>query len=127
MSVDGQKRPYFIQVSDQDVFGFAGLWDRSHTADGTAIESCVPITMAANPMMQDVHNTGKNPHRMPAILRREDHEAWLGGSLNEARAALEQYAADAMCVFAASSKVNSPKNNSPDLLEPMKGSQTAMQ
>jgi putative SOS response-associated peptidase YedK len=70
----------------QEVFEFAGLWDRSFAADGTAIESCVHITMPANPLMQDIHNTGKNPHRMPAILRKEDHEAWLKGSEDEARA-----------------------------------------
>lgn len=90
LSVDGQKRPYFIQVSDQEVFGFAGLWDRSFAADGTAIESCVHITMPANPMMRDIHNTGKNPHRMPAILHKEDQEAWLGGTVDGARAALRQ-------------------------------------
>jgi putative SOS response-associated peptidase YedK len=127
LSVDGQKRPYLIQVSDQDVFGFAGLWERSYAADGTAIESCVHITMPANSMMRDIHNTGKNPHRMPAILRTEDHEAWLGGSVDEARAALQQYPADLMYAYAVSSKVNSPKNNSPELLEPIKGSQTSMQ
>jgi putative SOS response-associated peptidase YedK len=127
LAVDGQKRPYFIQVSDQEVFGFAGLWDRSYAADGTAIESCVHITMPANPLMQDIHNTGKNPHRMPAILRKEDHEAWLTGSLDDARAVLQQYPADSMYAFAVSTRVNSPKNNSPELLEPIKSAQTAMQ
>jgi putative SOS response-associated peptidase YedK len=126
LSADGRKRPYFIQVSDQEVFGFAGLWDRSYSADGKLIESCVHITMPANPMMQDIHNTGKNPHRMPAILRKEHQEAWLGGTLDEARAALQQYPADSMYAYAVSLKVNSPKNNSPDLLEPVKG-ETEMQ
>jgi putative SOS response-associated peptidase YedK len=89
--------------------------------------SCVHIAMPANPLMQDIHNTGKNPHRMPAILRREDHEAWLGGSLDEARAVLRQYPADSMYAYAVSTRVNSPKNNSPELLEAVKGAQTAMQ
>lgn len=77
LRVDGQKRPYFIQISDQEVFDIAGLWDRSFSADRTAIESCVHITMPANPLVKDIHNTGKNPHRMPAILRKAQHEAWL--------------------------------------------------
>ena len=29
LSAEGKKQPYFIQVADQDLFGFAGLWDRS--------------------------------------------------------------------------------------------------
>lgn len=127
LSVDGQKRPYFIQVSDQEVFGFAGLWDRSYAPDGSVIESCAHITMPANTMMQDIHNTGKNPHRMPAILHSEDRETWLSGTLEEARATLKQYPADLMYAYAVSSKVNSPKNNSPELLEPIKGAPTAMQ
>ena len=36
--------------------------------------------------MVDIHDTGNNPHRMPAILRLEDHEAWLKGTKEEARA-----------------------------------------
>jgi putative SOS response-associated peptidase YedK len=120
LSVDGRKQPYFIQVSDQDVFGFAGLWDRSYAADGTSIESCVHITMPANPMMRDLHNTGKNPHRMPAIRRKEDHEEWLGGTLAEARAVLQQYPTDLMHAYAVSTRVDSPKNNAPELLEPIK-------
>jgi putative SOS response-associated peptidase YedK len=118
----GQKRPYFIQVSDQEIFGFAGLWDRSYAADGSAIESCVHITMSANPLMQDIHNTGKNPHRMPAILRKEDHEAWLAGTLEDARGVLQQYPADLMYAYAIGTRVNSPKNNAPELLEPVKDS-----
>ena len=35
--------PYYIHLNDQSIFGFAGLWDRSFKADGTAIESCAHI------------------------------------------------------------------------------------
>ena len=59
LSADGRKAPYVITVADQDVFGFAGLWDRSFKADGTAIESCVHVTMPANELMREIHNTGK--------------------------------------------------------------------
>ena len=72
----GRKAPYSIHLNDQPVFAFAGLWDRSIKADGTAVESVVHITIPANDLMKSIHNTGSNPHRMPAILRREDQEAW---------------------------------------------------
>jgi putative SOS response-associated peptidase YedK len=81
----GRKAPFYITVVDQPVFAFAGLWDHSVKADGTAIESCVHITMPANDLMKHIHNTGANPHRMPAILRREDRDIWLNGSVDEAR------------------------------------------
>jgi putative SOS response-associated peptidase YedK len=115
----GRKSPYLITIADQALFAFAGLWDRSLKDDGTAIESCVHITMPANALMADIHNTGNNPHRMPAILRSEDRDAWLHGSAEDARAALAHYPADLMVAHEVSTRVNSIKNNSPDLIEPV--------
>jgi putative SOS response-associated peptidase YedK len=115
----GRKAPYLISVADQELFGFAALWDRSVKDDGTALESCVHITMPANELMADIHNAGNNPHRMPAILRVEDREAWLTGTPDEALAVLTQYPADLMDAYEVSTRVNSVKNNSPDLIEPV--------
>jgi len=61
------------------------------------------------PLMQDIHNTRKNPHRMPAILRKEDHEAWLAGTLEDARGVLQQYVRHLMYAYAIGTRVNSPK------------------
>ena len=115
----GRKSPYLISLADQELFAFAGLWDRSIKDDGTVVESCVHMTMPANALMADIHNTGNNAHRMPAILRLEDRAAWLEGSLEEARAALVPYPADLMVAYEVSSRVNSAKNNSADLIEPV--------
>jgi putative SOS response-associated peptidase YedK len=119
----GRKAPYLIQLNDQEVFGFAGLWDRSFKADGTAVESVAHITMPGNDLMRKIHNAGSNPHRMPAILRKEDHEAWLHGTVEEAKAVLQPYEPDHMFAFEVSTRVNSPKNNGPELIEPVNGSQ----
>jgi putative SOS response-associated peptidase YedK len=115
----GRKSPYLITLADQELFAFAGLWDRSIKDDGAVVESCVHITMPANALMADIHNTGANPHRMPAILRSEDRDAWLSGSAEDARAALVQYPADLMVAYEVSTRVNSVKNNSPDLIAPV--------
>ncbi len=113
----GRKAPYYIHLNDQTVFGFAALWDRSIKSDGTAIESCVHITLPANALMSTIHNAGNNPHRMPAIVRREDREAWLTGSLQEARAVLLPYDASLMVAYEVSSRVNTPRNNDPGLVD----------
>jgi putative SOS response-associated peptidase YedK len=118
LDAEGRKAPYFIHLNDQEHFGFAALWDRSRKDDGSVIESVVHITMPANELMRDVHNTGNNPHRMPAILRREDHEAWLSGSADVARAALAQYPSNLMVAYQVSSRVNTPKNDDQELIEP---------
>jgi len=112
---NGRKQPWFIHLLDQDVFGFAGLWDRSEAADGSAIESCTIITMDANPFMAQIHNTKA---RMPAILRREASAAWLAGSVDEARACLRQYPEAQMVAHTVSTAVNTPRNNRPELIEP---------
>jgi putative SOS response-associated peptidase YedK len=116
----GRKAPFYIHLNDQPVFAFAGLWDRSIKADGTAIESVVHITMPANDLMRSIHNAGSNPHRMPAILRRDDQEAWLAGSLDDARAALKQYDPGLMVAYEVSTRVNTPKNNDAGLVEPVR-------
>jgi putative SOS response-associated peptidase YedK len=119
LDAQGRKTPHLITVADQELFAFAGLWDWSVRDDGAVIESCVHITMPANALMADIHNGGNHPQRMPAILRREDHDAWLKGTLAEARAVLAPYPADLMVAHPVSTRVNSVRNNGPELIEPI--------
>jgi putative SOS response-associated peptidase YedK len=119
LDAQGRKTPYLVTLADQEVFGFAGLWDWSVREDGVVIESCAHITMPANELMADIHNGGNHPQRMPAILRREDHEAWLEGTTAAARAALIPYPADLMVAHPVSTRVNSVHNNGPELIEPI--------
>lgn len=112
---EGGKQPYAIEVTDQPVFGFAGLWDRSVRADGTAIDSCTIITLPASPLMAEIHNSKR---REPAILAAADHEAWLSGTAEEATASLRPYPDELLHAWEVSQRVNSPKNNDADLLRP---------
>jgi putative SOS response-associated peptidase YedK len=112
----GRKAAYLIKLNDQEVFGFAGLWDRSFKADGTAVES-----VAAH------HNAGKRSHAEDSQHRQQSaphasHSAprrsrGVHGSINEAKAALQTYAPDHMYAYEVSMRVNSPKNNGPALIE----------
>lgn len=116
---DGKKNPYLIKLADQELFGFAALWDRSIKADGAAIESCALITMPGNDLMRRIHNTGAHPFRMPALLAKEDREQWLTGTPVEAKAILKQYPQQCMVTFQVSTRVNSPKNNDAALVNPV--------
>ncbi len=114
---DGKtKVPYYIHLNDQDIFAFAGLWDLSKTDNGDAIQSCVHLTMPANRLLSDIHNTQQ---RMPAILAKEDHDAWLAGSPDEAWSALKPYPDDHMLAWPVSPRVNKPANNDPELIAPV--------
>jgi putative SOS response-associated peptidase YedK len=114
---DGKTRvPYYIHLNDQDILAFAGLWDSSRTAVGEVIESCVHITLPANRVVGNIHNT---QHRMPAILTKEDREAWLSGSADEAWSALKPYPDEHMVSWPVSTRVNKPDNNDAQLIEPL--------
>ena len=119
VDAQGRKTPYLVTLADQELFAFAGLWDWSVRNDGAVIESCAHITMPANELMADIHNAGNHPRRMPAILRRGHHEIWLKGTNAEARAVLAPYPADLMVAHPVSTRVNSVRNNGPDLIEPI--------
>lgn len=90
-----------ITCNDQDIFCFAGLWDQSMAPDGTVIESVTVITMPANELMKQIHNSRKwgarrellpeRERRMPAILQKEDQRTWLTGSAEDAWAVLKPY------------------------------------
>ncbi len=114
---DGKSRvPYYIHLNDQEVFAFAGLWDASRTAQGSWVESCVHLTMPANRLLSEIHNT---QHRMPAIIAREDRETWLSGSGEEAWAILKPYPDEHMVAWPVSTRVNKPANDDAQLAEPL--------
>ncbi len=110
---DGRtKQPYYVTLDDQEIFGFAALWDSSAGADGV-VESCTIVTMPANRLMSEIHNV---KHRMPAILARGDRDIWLAGTPAEALSAIKQYPDAHMRATPVSRRVNTPRNNDPELI-----------
>jgi putative SOS response-associated peptidase YedK len=114
---DGSRDPFFLKLVDREVFGVAGLWDRSRRRDGSWINSCTLITVPANRLLAQVHN-GKQ--RMPAILAEENQEAWLSGGKIEAKAALRPYPDELLVAWRVSRRVNNPRlPNDASLIEPV--------
>jgi putative SOS response-associated peptidase YedK len=113
---DASEQPYYIHPDDQDVFGFAGLWARS-SADANAVtECCSIITLAANPLIEEIHNSGL---RMPAVLTHELRELWLFGAVDSVGTALAAYADERLLAYAVSDRINSPHSNDETLVEPL--------
>jgi putative SOS response-associated peptidase YedK len=72
--IEGDKQPYFISAADGAVLSIAGLWDRwKDPQTGEEISSCTLIVTAANDFTRRIHD------RMPVLLGKPDHEAWLTG------------------------------------------------
>lgn len=109
------KQPYNIGLADDQLFAFAGLWDRWRSPSGEKIESCTILTTDANELLRDIHD------RMPVILRREDYDLWLDPGVTDPRRVqdlLRPFDARLMKVYPVSTFVNSPDNDSPECVKP---------
>jgi putative SOS response-associated peptidase YedK len=114
---DGSRDQFFVRLADRDVFGVAGLWERSRRADGSYLFSCTLITVPANQLLAVVHNAKQ---RMPAVLGESEYDAWLSGSPPQARALLQPYTAESMRAWKVSRRVNNPQlPNDERLIEPL--------
>jgi len=69
------------------------------------------ITGEPNELVAHIHT------RMPVILAEEHHEAWLSNQAG--KEVLVPFPADTMRAWPISPRVNSPKNNDPDLIRPL--------
>jgi len=111
------KQPYYIRFKDYRPFAFAGLWERNEKATNEPIESCSIITTGPNALMESIH------HRMPVIVDASDYGLWLDPTVNDhvtLNPLLRPYHHDdEMEAYSVSTLVNSPRNNSPQCVEPV--------
>jgi putative SOS response-associated peptidase YedK len=117
----GYRQPYFVRLVNRSVFGVAAVWDRSvcrsdDPEDDEIIESCALITVPPNPLMAEIHNTSAH---MPAILHRDDYDAWLTAQPTDARVLLRTYPQERMVSHPVSPRVNSPKYDDEWLIRPI--------
>ncbi len=109
-----QKIPYRISMRDHDPFAFAGIWDVWRTPEGKTLRSFSIITTDPNELMRPLHN------RMPVILTKENERRWLQDiDTQEAQTMLEPYPFDDLEAYPISTLVNSPRNNSEDIINPL--------
>jgi putative SOS response-associated peptidase YedK len=107
------KQPMRIQLLNEKIFSFAGLYEVWSNQRGDVVHSCSIITTSSNELMKDIHD------RMPVILRREDEHLWLDQDLNEPeklRHLLVPYPAKEMHAYPVSKRVGNVKNNDESLI-----------
>ena len=114
-SVGGRKQPYYVRPKGDELFGFAGLYDRwSGAGGGQPIDSCTIVTTDANPLTRPVHA------RMPVILPVEAYAHWLdpdNSDLDVLAALLKPAPDDRMSIYPVSLRVNNVRNEGPALLD----------
>lgn len=111
------KIPVRIVLKSREPFAFAGLWDLWRSPEGREVATFTIITTRANEFLKPIHD------RMPAILRPEDEGKWLAaGSVDAATLVplLRPYPTEKMEAYEVSTLVNSPKNDIPECLVPLR-------
>lgn len=109
------KQPFLIARRDGATFAFAGLWERwqGRDKDGpSTIESFAIVTTDANDTLKAIH------HRMPVILDRRDHAAWLDIENARAGELLKPAPDDALAAVPVSTRVNAVRNDDAGVMEP---------
>jgi len=113
----GRKQPVYIRMKDGEPFAIAGLWEHWEGQDGQVIESCTLLTTEPNDVLAPIHN------RMPVILDPKDYAQWLDPDLQTAdgvKPLLRPYPSDLMTVYSISLRVNNPRNDDSQCLEPLR-------
>ena len=107
---------YFFQKS-REAFAFAGLWETWKSPNGEVINSATIITTEPNALVGRFHD------RMPVILPNEAYTTWLTpGSKSpiELHSLLKPYPEVEMDCHPVSPLANSPKNDSSEIIIPLK-------
>ncbi|WP_266079534.1 SOS response-associated peptidase [Haladaptatus caseinilyticus] len=103
------KQPYRMTRADAKPFAMAGLWEPWQ--NGASRASFTVVTTEPNDLVGEIHD------RMPVILAPDEESRWLHGDEDELRPLLDPFPGDEMRAYPVSKRVNSPKNDSPDLVE----------
>ncbi len=111
-----KKRPFAISLKTTSIMSLAGISEHWVSSDtGEVVDSFSIVTTSANSFMSNIHT------RMPVILSSEQEESWL-----DPKSAYDSHLAPLMSgcsseiltAIEITSLVNSPKNNSPEVLVP---------
>lgn len=112
--IDGMKTPICIKLKDHHLFAMAGLWESWIAPSGQKVHTCTVITTAPNDLMSEIHD------RMPVILAPDQEKIWLDRNLTDMKTLtnlLRPLRSDLMEAYEVSGLVNSPKNNTPQLIQ----------
>jgi putative SOS response-associated peptidase YedK len=109
----GHRQPYYVRLVNRLVFGVAALWERSVSDDDEVVESCALLTVRANTLLGEIDSASD---QMPAILHRDDYDAWLRSRVADARELLVSYPQNRMVCHPVGPYVNDPALDGPQLI-----------
>lgn len=111
----GKKQPLYIRMKDDGPMIFAGLWESWRSPEGEIVESCTILTTTSNSLIRPIHD------RMPVILDRSAWDIWLSpdAAREQLTTHLQPFPPDLLAMYPVGTGVNSPRNDSWELIEPL--------
>lgn len=113
---DRGRKPHWVYRADGHPMVFAGIWAaRQGPGDQEWIRTCSILTTESAGVVSAIHD------RMPVSLHAEDWDAWLDRTIVDPSAVIKAIKggdSDEMMEHAVSRRVNTVKNNGPDLNKP---------
>lgn len=109
------KLPFYIRLLDEELFGFAGIFERYETEDAEIFTYAI-ISTRANELLQPLHD------RMPVILHPEDYNYWLdpiNSDQEKLGVLLKPFPTDRMSTYRVTNQVNDLENNEEELIKPV--------
>ena len=109
-----EKFPYYIFLHQKNIFSFAGIWAK-WDKENRPIHTYSIITTQANIKLAPIHQ------RMPVIIKSSDYKLWLTPQTNSKilHSLLMPFSSIKMSTYQVSKNINSYKNDSHDLLNPI--------
>jgi putative SOS response-associated peptidase YedK len=105
------KQPYAIAMREGSPFGLAGLWENwRNPSTGEWERTFAIIRVTSNTSVGQIHD------RMPAILEPASYDRWLSLEPDPLEL-LITYPSEPMRMWPISTRVNTPENDDPSLLE----------
>lgn len=110
----GRKQPYWFHRDGRELFTFAGIWEAWTGAGGDPRHTVAILTTDANADVAGVHD------RMPVVIGAGDRDRWLDWSVDSGAlsALLGPSADDSFRSHPVSTRVNTPDQDDPKLVEP---------
>lgn len=111
----GGKVPHWIHPAGGDLLLAAGLWEEWRPKDAEPVRTFTILTTTASDFMGRLHE------RMPVFLGAGEVDRWLSPDTPPASLSslLRPGAEDLLLAHPVSTRVNTPRNDDPSLLEPV--------
>jgi putative SOS response-associated peptidase YedK len=110
------RRPHLVRPRLGGPMGLAAIYENWLGADGSEIETMAVLTTASNAAMSALHD------RMPVIIQPEHFDLWLDcrpGTTGDIVHLLAPPAEDLLDIVEVSRKLNNPRNEGPEVQEPV--------